>query len=167
MKDRSITPLVEDTLPFRCEAWARRVHKCQSQCDACFRKEYEPRLRRAEKLLREFIVTCEVHKVKDFFDLLTDVESARVYFKEETPVPALEQSESGDTLDQLMTQRLPSIQHEAREYIRRMRLLDGGDIDEQKMRFAEAALSVPAKKPRATASPYDVGGNPTKDYPGE
>lgn len=79
-----------ETLPFRCEAWGRRVHKCQSQCDGCFRQEYEPRLRRAEKLLREFITTCEVHKLTSdkFFDLWSDAEAARVYFKEETQATA-------------------------------------------------------------------------------
>lgn len=81
---------MSDELTFFCEAWGRRSHKCESQCDGCFRKEHAARLERAEKLLREIITTCEVHKLTstEFFDLWTDVEAARVYFREATLTPS-------------------------------------------------------------------------------
>lgn len=99
MSDRSTTPQ-DDSLPFQCDAWSRRVHKCASQCDGCFRREYEPRLRRAEKLLREFLTTCEVHDLnaEKFFDLWSDAEAARVYFKEATVIQS-ESKELGKSIE--------------------------------------------------------------------
>jgi hypothetical protein len=40
----------DDTLPFQCDAWSRRVYKCTSQCDGCFRREHARAAEHVEQL---------------------------------------------------------------------------------------------------------------------
>src|SRR4051812_27288300 len=60
----------DDSLPFQCDAWMRRVHKCTEQCDGCFRRQHEPLVQKRDGNSNNTASAAELFQAKEHVEQL-------------------------------------------------------------------------------------------------